>query len=127
MDPPSAPAAPVAVVVKELSPAETLGLVAEDVHVAPAPEGPCWKQPLGCVCCPRWPCWKASLCALSITAVIVVAVLALVILFVVEVLGDTSGPWGGHGRPFIVDGRALAALPTYGDGSSGWCAAAGEL
>ena len=88
MDPPSAPAAPVAVVVKELSPAETLGLVAEDVHVAQAPEvGPsCRKRPAGCVCCPQWPCWKASLCALSINAVIVVAVLALLILFVVEVL-----------------------------------------
>ena len=89
MDPRSAPAAPVAVVVKELSPAETLGLVAEDVHVAQAPPpavGPCWKRPAGCVCCPQWPCWKASLCALCITAVVVVAVLALLILFVVEVL-----------------------------------------
>ena len=95
MDPRSAPAAPVAVVVKELSPAETLGLVAEDVHVAQAPEvGPCWKRPLGCVCCPQWPCWKASLCAVCIAAVIVVAVLALLILFVVEVLGDIRI---GHG------------------------------
>ena len=78
-----------AVVVKELSPAETLGLVAEDVHVvaqAPAVGPSCWKRPAGCVCCPQWPCWKASLCALCITAVIVVAVLALLILFVVEVL-----------------------------------------
>ena len=91
MDPRSAPAAPVAVVVKELSPAETLGLVAEDVHVAQAPEpppvghcpwdGPCWNsnQWLGCVC---------------ITAVIVVAVLALLILFVVEAVGDINF---GHG------------------------------
>lgn len=87
---------------------------------------PCHRQPCTCgsrpccLCCEGWACWKTSLCVVCSTAMISAVVFALFIWWVVENVRF------GHGRPFLVDGHALTALPADG-ASSDWWAKPGEL
>eukprot|EP01051_Picozoa_sp_SAG22_P008240 SAG22_NODE_616_length_8539_cov_5.330213_6_plen_389_part_00 len=72
---------------------------------------------------PDWPCWKMVLFIVLCAGLIVAIGFGLLITFVFVALSSGRGL---HGRPFIVDGRALVAELTD-DGSSDWWTPVGEL
>jgi hypothetical protein len=72
---------------------------------------------------PDWPCWKMVLFIVLCAGLIVAIGFGLLMLLMVAAYASGGGP---HGRPFIVDGRALVAEATDG-GSSDWWTPAGEL